>query len=189
MPGNFRCCGPLAGAGAAAGAACAWAWGMPTPSRDSGSAPPMTAPIAARPELPKNLRRLVSNLLPSAALPPVSRAMTSLPCCPLPGFLGRASHPETQLGGVFAFCGRAARPPEAATATAPTGCPTRDCDGAANRAQAKSRNRCGILPHRPTWPVRSPRSWIRIARYLACEREPAGDLPWLVSKKLRASLF
>jgi hypothetical protein len=52
----------------------------------------MTTPIAARPELPKNLRRLVSNLLPSAVLLPVSRAMTSLPYCPLPGFLGRASH-------------------------------------------------------------------------------------------------
>src|SRR5215213_10033894 len=65
---------------------------MPMPLRDSGNAPPITAPSAARPELPKNLRRLVSNLLPSAVLPPVSRAMTSLPCCPLPGFLGRAFH-------------------------------------------------------------------------------------------------
>src|SRR6476646_7231390 len=85
---------------------------MPAPSRDSGSTPPMTAPIAARPELPKNPRRLVSNVLPLAVLPPVSRAMTSLPS-PAPGLSWPDFPSETQLRGVFALCSRAARPPAA----------------------------------------------------------------------------
>src|SRR6266496_2462814 len=63
---------------------------MPAPSRESGRTPPMMAPIAARPELPRNLRRLVWKSLPPAALAPGSRAMMSTPCCPLPGFLGRS---------------------------------------------------------------------------------------------------
>src|SRR5438445_12938498 len=87
---------------------------MPTPLRESGRTPPMTAPIAARPELPKNLRRLVLNLLPAAALPPGSRAMVSAPLLPASGLSWPASLRESRLGGVFAFCARAARWPEGA---------------------------------------------------------------------------
>src|SRR5437879_13120659 len=84
------------------------------PFRDNGSAPPMTAPIAARAELPNNLRRLVLNLLSSAALPSGSLAMMSAPWLPASGLSWPASPSGVPTGGIFAFCARAARWPEGA---------------------------------------------------------------------------
>ena len=71
--------------------------------------PPMMAPVAAKPELPRNLRRLTSDALPFAESRPVSRSIAFLPCRPLPGFCCRVSLRKTDER-VFAFCGIAARP-------------------------------------------------------------------------------
>ncbi|HEY0567076.1 MAG TPA: hypothetical protein VGD13_02955, partial [Xanthobacteraceae bacterium] len=76
---------------------------------------PMIAPIAAKPVLPRNPRRLKLKLFPLfAAFRPVSRAMIFFPLLPVLVVFCRDSARTPELARVFALCGLAASPAQGA---------------------------------------------------------------------------
>ena len=110
MPGNFRYCGPLAGAGAAARSrlrvglrnACAVAR-QRQHAADDGADRRQTR--TAQKSAPAGVEFVaVSRIAPCFPRHDVS------PLLPAPGLSWPGFPSETQLGRVFAFCGRAARP-------------------------------------------------------------------------------